>query len=148
MICLIFLSPKVREGSVGGPQAPAWICHSAAFRPHHRYSPASADYPTFQSVPPLLLSPHKLPRTFSPVCFAPFSEFHHTTPLQSHLLPPPSPDKQSPAEQMTSLITISLCSLLHRSLFSISDSDRMSVCQPVKYNFVSCQTSAGRGTHA
>ena len=53
MICLIFLSPKVREGSVGGPQSPAWICHSAAFRPPHRYSPASADYPTFQSVPPL-----------------------------------------------------------------------------------------------
>ena len=53
MICLIFLSPKVREGSVGGPQSPAWICHSTAFRPPHRYSPASADYPTFQSVPPL-----------------------------------------------------------------------------------------------
>ena len=38
-----------------------------------------------------LLPPHKLPRTFSPVCFAPFSEFHHTTPLWLHL-PPPSLD--------------------------------------------------------
>ena len=124
MICLIFVLSKVREWRLGGPH---WICHST---PPHRYSPVSADYPTFQSVPPPLLSPHSSPRTSSHLtnCLAHSLLFalHHflnsITPRRSSftcllLALTVSPDKQSPAEQMTSLMTISR---LRRSLFSIS----------------------------
>ena len=146
MICLIFLSPKVRESGVGGLQ-PGYVTplHSA----QHRDIPQPVL--TIRHFNHYLLShllpPHKLPTTFSPVCFAPFSEFHHTTPLWLHLLPPSldwvwRQTNPSRADDFTDhhLAFTGVC-------FQYL-TDRMRVCQAVKYDFISRQTSPGRGTHA
>ena len=115
--------------------------HSA----HHTDIPQSVL--TIRHFNQYLLSPHKLPSTFSPVCFAPFSEFHHTTPLWLHLLPPPSLDCE-PRQTIPSRaddFTDHHLSPSQEFVFNITHlTDRIKVCQPVKYNFIACQTSLGR----
>ena len=61
-----------------------------------RYSPVSAHYPTFQSVPRHITNclPHSLAQD-APVCFAPFSEFHLSTPPWLQLPPQSYCDKQN-----------------------------------------------------
>ena len=86
MICLIFLSPRVRESGVGGLQ-PGYVTplHSA------QHTDIPQPVLTIRHFNHYLLPlSHKLPSTFSPVCFAPFSEFHLCTALWPHL--PPSLD--------------------------------------------------------